>query len=75
MNAAAADRLDAILRSAGGAPVEVAMVQIQRYPLTPGLLRQRVEAARAVEVHADGIGALQPDGTWLWIDTQPGGLR
>lgn len=73
MDAAAAARLDAILRSAGGAPVDVASVQITRYPLTPGLIRQRVESARAVEVHADGIGALQPDGTWLWIDA--GGER
>lgn len=75
MNAAAAARLDAILRSAGGASVDVAAVQIQWYPMSPGLLRERFARAREVEVHADGIGALQADGSWLWVETQPGGAR
>lgn len=74
MNAAAAERLDAILRSAGGSPVDVSLVQIQGFPMSPGLVRQRIETARVVEVHDGGIGALQADGTWLWID-QPGGTR
>lgn len=75
MNAAAAARLDAILRSAGGASVDVAAVQIHRYPMSPGLLRERFAKDREVEVHADGIGALQAEGSWLWIDAQPGGTR
>lgn len=74
MNAAAAARLDAILRSAGGAAVEVSLVQIQEFPMSPGLVRQRVESARVVEVHDEGLGVLQPDGSWLWIN-QPGGKR
>lgn len=75
MNAAAADRLEDILRGAN--PVRVATVRIDHYPMTASLVKQRFQAAKNVEVNDHGMGAEQPDGSWLWVEatTQPGGAR
>ena len=67
------EQLDGIIGRA--ASVMVATVQIsEAYPMTAGLVRQRLAAAKAVEVHEDGIAVRQADGSWLWVAiTQPGG--
>ena len=65
MNAAAAQRLEDILRGAN--PVRVATVRIDHYPMTSALVKQRFEAAKNVEVNDHGMGAEQPNGDWLWI--------
>lgn len=74
MNAAAAQRLEDIIRGAN--PVRVAKVRIDHYPMTASLVKQRFEAAKNFEINEHGMGAEQPDGSWLWLDQpQPGGTR
>lgn len=63
MNAATEQRLEAILRAGG--PLSVRQVTIADYPMTAGLVRQRMAGAVRLEAHADGVGGLMPDGTWL----------
>lgn len=76
MNAGAiSEQLEGIIGRA--ASVMVATVQIsEAYPMTAGLVRQRLAAAKAVEVHEEGVAVKQSDGSWLWVAmAQPGGHR
>ncbi len=68
MSTAAADRLNEILHGAN--PVKVADVRIERFDMTPTVVRKRFESARTIEVNDHGMGAEQPDGSWLWVANQ-----
>lgn len=74
MNAAAADRLEDMLR--GRNLVTVKTVRVDTCPMVPSLVRQRFQGSRHIEINDHGMGAEQPEGSWLWVDaTQPGGTR
>lgn len=71
---AAADKLAELIH--GMNPVTVKTVRVDTGLMVPSLVKQRFEAAKQVEINEYGMGALQADGSWLWIDgPQPGGRR
>ncbi len=72
MDAAAKDKLEEIIR--GRNPVTVRCVAPQapdqEYPMVPSIVRLRFQWAREVQVTAEGVGALQADGNWLFVNDQ-----
>ena len=82
MNAAAAERLEKAL---AGGYARVRKVEVMELgAMVPSMVRRVFEKAAEVEENEDGLAALQPDGSWLWVDSakqgsqgsaQPGGAR
>lgn len=70
MNAAAAQRLEELLR--GRNPVRVKSVTIDGFDIVPSLVRKKFEDAKSVEINEHGMGAELSNGTWIWIDGEGG---
>lgn len=75
MNAAAAERLNGLIGTAASAPV-MRVTVTEPYHMTAGLVRKIFTEAAHLEINEHGMGARQPDGSWLWLDQpQSGGPR